>query len=195
MLFLLLGASVAAQITLRDTITLGKAKLYQAGMQGYSLELVAIDPESGQARFFVNQEELTDPFNDEYTTRDNSTIQILEIGHDNQSGIPLVELYFDGSGIDPLRFEEGKGYRVRHVISAFDYTQLYTREEILAMGLPTEQTDMKYVTMESEETRDATTHPTRVRTQVRKADLEAKKSTFDFGWLVDLWTWIKRVFT
>ncbi len=185
----LLAASATAEITLRDEIPLGTAKLYQAGAQGYSLELVLADQSSGQARFLVNQKELTEPFDDEYTTKDNSTIQILEIGRDNQTGGVVVEIYFYGTLIDPLEFDEGRGYRVRRVISAFDYTQLYTQDEIDALGLPTKYTDKGYVTIES------AARPTTVQKQIKKADLGAKRSTFSFGWLADLWAWVMGLFS
>lgn len=178
---------VSAEISFRDTIPLGTAKLYQRGSQGYSLELVFADRSSGKTRFLVNQKELTEPFDDKYTTKDNSTIQILEIEYGNQTQIPYARIYFYGTMNDQLLFDEGKGYRARRVMSAFNYSRLYSQDEMKALGLPTGDADERYVPVEP------TAYVTAEQKQVTKAGLEATRSTFSFGWLVDIWAWIKGV--
>lgn len=189
---ILLCSLVAAEITFRGKIGHGQSKLYQSDTLAYSLELVWIDVELGQARFFVNQKELTDVFDDKYTTEDNSTIQILEIEIDEAGG-SVYEIYFYGSLQDPLEFDEGEGFRARRVMSAFDYKELYTESEIAALGLPTEKTDAKYIT-------DAPTRTARVmvtpgrEAEEKRVELEAKRSTFNFSWMTDLLAWVKGLF-
>lgn len=78
-------------------------------------------------------------------------------------------------------------------MSAFDSRELHAKSEIKELDLPTEKIDATYITDAPKRTSRAMVAPGQ-ETEEKRVELEAKQSTFGFGWVSYFFAWVKGLF-